>query len=85
LAIVDWTIAYFIDAASLVHRRNKFSFTWTGVANERYVVQYSTNLSSPWTTFTNIITSTSRTFNFTNDVVGGLPPVGFYRVRTAGF
>jgi len=78
-----FSIVPVIDPASAIHRRNRFSFAWTGVANEHYVVQYTTNLSSPWTTFTNIITSTNHTFNFTNDVPGGLPPIGFYRVRTA--
>jgi len=38
----QFAIVPVIDPASLVHKKNKFSFSWTGVANERYVIRYST-------------------------------------------
>jgi len=70
-----------IDPTSLVHKKNKFSFSWSGPTNASYQVDYSSNPLSGWTTFTDIITSTTGTFNFTNTHAGGLPEEGFYRLR----
>lgn len=80
-----FTITPVVDPGSLVHKKNKFSFTWNAPTNQSYQVDYSSNLSSAWTTFTNIITSTNGTFDFTNNEApaGGLPPTRFYRVRTS--
>jgi hypothetical protein len=72
-----------IDVSTLVHKKNKFSFAWNAPTNISYQVDYSSNLLAAWTTFTNIITSTSGTFDFTNDETGGLPPIRFYRLSTA--
>jgi hypothetical protein len=71
-----------IDVSTLVHKKNKFSFAWNAPTNISYQVDYSSNLLAAWTTFTNIITSTSGTFDFTNTETGGLPPMRFYRLRT---
>ena len=80
----DFTIVPQIDASTLVHKKNKLSFAWTAPTNGSYQVDYSGNLLSGWTTFTDIITSTSGTFDFTNTETGGLPPLRFYRLRTTG-
>lgn len=77
-----FTIQPVIDPASLVHKKNKFSFSWAAPTNESYQVDYSTNLSSGWTTFTDIVNSATGTFNFTNTQAGGLPGQGFYRLRS---
>ena len=72
-----------IDLTTLVHTKNKFDFAWNAPTNESYQVDYSSNLLSTWTTFTNILISPNGTFHFTNDETGsgGLPPARFYRVR----
>jgi hypothetical protein len=80
----DFTIVPQIDASTLVHKKNKLSFAWTAPTNGSYQVDYSGNLLSGWTTSTDIITSTSGTFDFTNTETGGLPPLRFYRLRTTG-
>jgi len=46
-------------------------------------VDYSSNLLAGWTTFSNIISSTNGTFDFTNDEPGGLPAMRFYRLRSS--
>ncbi len=79
----EFTIRPVIDPASLVHKKNKFSFSWDAPTNERYQVDYSTNLSSGWTTFTDVVTSVTGTFFFTNTQTGGLPARGFYHLRAA--
>jgi hypothetical protein len=76
-------IAPVINPASLVHKRNRFNFSWSAPTNGSYQVDYSSNLLSGWATFTNIVTSTNGTFDFTNIVTGGLPSAGFYRLRTS--
>jgi hypothetical protein len=78
----EFIIAPVIDPGSLVHKKNKFSFSWAAPTNESYQVDYSTNLSSGWTTLTDIISSITGTFNFTNTQPGGLPGQGFYRLRS---
>jgi hypothetical protein len=78
----EFIITPVIDPASLVHKKNKFSFAWAAPTNESYQVDYSTNILSGWTTFTDIVTSVTGTFNFTNTQTGGLPVEGFYRLRT---
>jgi hypothetical protein len=72
-----------IDSSSLVHKKNKFSFAWYAPTNASYQVQYASNLISSWLTFTNVISSASGTFTFTNDETGGLPPIRFYRLKSA--
>src|ERR1035441_1531076 len=72
-----FTITPVIDPASLVHKNSKFSFSWNAPTNISYQVDYSSNLLSGWTTFTDIITSTSGLFDFTNTQTGGLPPSRF--------
>jgi hypothetical protein len=79
----DFTIVPQIDPGSLVHEKDKFSFSWSAPAKGSYQVDYSSNLLSGWTTFTNIITSTNGLFEFTNTQTGGLPPSRFYRLRTS--
>jgi hypothetical protein len=78
-----FTIAPVIDPGSLVHKRNRFNFSWSAPTNGSYQVDYSSNMLSGWTTFSNIITSTNGTFDFTNIETGGLPPAEFYRLRTS--
>jgi hypothetical protein len=78
-----FSIAPVIDPGSLVHKTNKFSFSWNAPTNISYQVEYSSNLLSGWTTFTDIITSTSGRFDFTNTQTGGLPTSRFYRLRTS--
>jgi Domain of unknown function (DUF4185) len=77
-----FTIVPVIDPASLVHKKNKFSFDWSAPTNISYQVDYSTNLLTSWITITDLITSTSGLFEFTNTETGGLPPARFYRLRT---
>jgi len=78
-----FTITPVVDPGSLVHKKNKFSFSWNAPTNISYQVDYSSNLLSGWMTFTDIITSTNGIFDFTNTETGGLPPTRFYRLRTA--
>jgi hypothetical protein len=78
----EFIISPVIDPASLVHRKNKFSFAWAAPTNESYQVDVSTNLSSGWMTLTDIVTSTTGTFYFTNTQSGGLSAEGFYRLRS---
>ena len=42
--------------------------TWTAPTNDQFNVRWATNLASPvaWTSFTNIITSTTGVFTFTD-------------------
>jgi hypothetical protein len=64
--------------------KKKFSFAWTGPTNIIYQVDYSTNLPAGWTTLTNLISSTSGTFSFTDNGTnsGGFGTNKFYRLRT---
>jgi hypothetical protein len=78
----DFTIVPQIDASTLVHKKTRFSFAWNAPTSISYQVDYSSNMSD-WTTFTDIVTSGSGTFDFTNTESGGLPPARFYRLRTA--
>jgi len=78
-----FTITPVIDSGSLVKTDNAFSFAWNAPTNISYQVDYSTNLLAGWTTFTDVITSTSGLFDFTNTETGGLPPSRFYRLRTS--
>ncbi len=73
-----------IDPGSLVKLQGKFSFAWSAPTNISYQVDYSTNLLTGWTPFTNIVTSTNSTFNFTDDGTnsGGSGNTKFYRLRT---
>lgn len=73
-----------IDPMSLVHKNRRFSFSWTGLPNETYQVEYSSNMLSGWSTFTNLITSTNSTFSFTDNlnISAGIGVARFYRVRT---
>jgi hypothetical protein len=75
-----FTITPVIDLGSLEHKKGKFSFAWVAPTNQSYRVDYSANLAD-WTTFTDLVTSTSGIFSFTNTQGGGLPTAGFYRVR----
>lgn len=79
-----FTINPVIDSASLVKLKKKFSFAWSAPTNISYQVDYSTNLVSGWATFTNIITSTDGTFNFTDTGTnsGGFGNTKFYRLRS---
>ena len=79
-----FTIIPVIDPASLVKLKKKFSFAWSAPTNISYQVDYSTNLTSGWTTFTNLISSTNGTFNFTDNGTnsGGFGSTKFYRLRT---
>ncbi len=80
-----FTITPVIDPDSLVKLKKKFSFAWTAPTNIIYQVDYSTNLLAGWTSFTNFITSTSGTFNFTDDGTngGGFRNTKYYRLRTS--
>jgi hypothetical protein len=74
-----------IDPASLVKLKKKFNFAWGAPTNITYQVDYSTNLTSGWTTFTNLINSTNGTFNFTDEGTnsGGFGSTKFYRLRAS--
>ena len=78
-----FTIAPVIDPGSLVKTKAQFSFAWTAPTNISYQVEYSTNLLAAWTTFTNVITLTNGTFNFTDNGTnsGGFGNARFYRLR----
>jgi hypothetical protein len=71
-----------IDPGSLVMTKKKFSFSWNAPTNWSYQVQYTSNLSSAWTTITNVISSINQTFNFTDygTNTGGLDNTKFYRL-----
>ena len=79
----QFTIMPVIDTSSLVHKKNRFILKWNAPTNMNYQVDYSSNLLSGWTTFTDIVNSSTGTFGYTNIDTGGLPPSGFYRVRTS--
>ncbi len=78
-----FTLTPVIDPASLVMQTNKFNFAWNAPTNIVYQVDYSTNLASPWNTFTNTVSSTNGTFNFTDNGSnsGGLGATKYYRLR----
>jgi hypothetical protein len=80
-----FTITPVIDPASLVKLKHKFSFAWSAPTNITYQVDYSSNLPSGWATFTNLITSTNGTFNFTDYGTnsGGFGNTKFYRLRSS--
>ena len=73
-----------IDPASLVRTETNFSFAWIAPTNITCQVDYATNLRTGWTTFTNFLTSTNGTFNFTDDGTnsGGFATAKYYRLRT---
>ena len=73
-----------IDPASLVKLKKKFSFSWIAPTNITYQVDYATNLTAGWTTFTNLLISTNGSFNFTDNGTnsGGFGSIKFYRLRT---
>jgi hypothetical protein len=79
----DFTITPVIDPASLVKTKKTFSFAWSAPTNTTYQVDYSTNLMSGWATFTNILTSTDGTLNFTDTGTnsGGFGNTKYYRLR----
>ncbi len=77
----DFTIYPQIDPDTLVCKANKVRFSWSAPTNSSYEVEYSSNLLAGWTAFSNIISSTSGTFDFTNTETGGLPVVRFYRLQ----
>jgi Domain of unknown function (DUF4185) len=79
----DFTVVPQIDPGTLVLKKNKFSFTWSAPTNGSYQVDYSSNLLAGWTTFSNIISSSNGTFDFTNTETGGLPAIRFYRLRSS--
>ncbi len=80
-----FTIAPVIDSRSLVKSEEKFSFGWSAPPNANYRVDYSTNLRSPWKTFTNLIAVTNGSFSFTEEGASGsgLSKRKFYRLRTS--
>jgi len=60
--------------------------SWSAPTNEIFQVDYSPVLpATNWLNFTNIITSTSGSFKFTDHGVksGGLGGDKYYRVRTS--
>jgi hypothetical protein len=71
-----------IDFTSLVLTPGGFVLSWTASPADRFQVQYATSLPPVWTTFTNIITSTTGDFTFTDDgsQSGGLAGLRFYRL-----
>jgi hypothetical protein len=78
----DFTIVPQIELGSLVHKKSEFSFAWRSPTNFSYQVDYSSNLLAGWATFSNILSSTNGTFDFTNSESGGLPATRFYRLRS---
>ena len=78
-----FTINPVIDPASLVKLKRKFSFAWDAPTNIIFQVEYSTNLLSAWNTFTNLVTSTNGTFNFTDNGTnsGGFGATKYYRLQ----
>ncbi len=78
-----FTITPVIDPDSPVNLKNKFSFAWIAPTNIVYQVDYSTNLLSPWNTFTNLVTSTNGIFNFTDNGAngGGFGAAKYYRLK----
>ena len=59
-----------------------FVLNWTAAVADRFQVQYSTNLPPVWNTFTNLVTSATGDFAFTDDgsQSGGLSALRFYRL-----
>jgi hypothetical protein len=69
--------------SSLVSTGNGFTLTWTAPASARFVVQWSATIAPPsWTMFTNIVTSATGTFTFTDDgsQTQGSGTLRFYRI-----
>jgi hypothetical protein len=81
----QFAITPVIDPTSLVKSKKKFSFAWTAPTNITYQVDYSTNLLMGWAMFTNLITSTNGTFNFTDEGTngGGFGTTKFYRLQSS--
>ncbi|HEU6449022.1 MAG TPA: S8 family serine peptidase [Verrucomicrobiae bacterium] len=87
-------IEYPLPLAQLTNAVANFSVTitagpaaqlqWTAPTNYEFQVQWTTSLSSPivWNTFTNIVTSPTITFSFTDDgsQSGGFTTTKFYRL-----
>jgi hypothetical protein len=74
-----------IDSSDLVLTTNGFRLSWAALSNERFQVQYATNIPPVWLTFTNIITSTNGNFTFVDASVKAGGPIGFriYRLIPA--
>ena len=69
--------------SNITYSGSGFVLQWTASASQQFQVQWTTSLGSgSWNTFTNIITSTTGQFTFTDDgtASGGLGGVKFYRL-----
>ena len=71
-----------INFSSLTMTPGGFVLNWTAPATDRFQVQYATTIPPAWMNFSNIVTSASGNFTFTDDgsQSGGLGPVRFYRL-----
>ena len=63
---------------------NGLKLTWTAPSHEPFKVEWTADITPPriWTTFTNLVTSTNRSFSFTDDgsQTSGLGGLRFYRL-----
>jgi hypothetical protein len=82
-----FTITPAIDPDTLAYDADRgFMLSWIAPTNEAFYVDYSPVLpTTNWSTFTNVITSSSGAFKFTDHGVrsGGLGGSKFYRIRTS--
>jgi subtilisin family serine protease/subtilisin-like proprotein convertase family protein len=71
-----------INFSSLTMAPGGFVLNWTAPVADRFQVQYAANLPPAWVTFTNVVTSTTGNFSFTDDGTqsGGLSATRFYRL-----
>jgi len=76
----DPTVKPLINWQAAVLTTNGFTFDWTGLPQQKFQVQYATNLPPNWVTLSPIITSTTTHFVFTNDPPAGFKVYRFYRV-----
>ncbi|MGO9526276.1 MAG: DUF4185 domain-containing protein [Verrucomicrobiia bacterium] len=80
----DFTINPVINLTSVAYTNRTFTISWTAPTNESFRVDFSNVMPPGWTTFTNIITSATGAFKFTDDGLqsGGWNSNRFYRVHT---
>jgi subtilisin family serine protease/subtilisin-like proprotein convertase family protein len=62
---------------------NGFVINWTADPNQRFQVQWSDVIPPNWQSFTNVVTSTTENYTFTDDGTqsGGFAPFRMYRLR----
>lgn len=71
------------DIGGLAFSGSGFTLRWTAEANLRFRVEHAASLPAAWLLLTNIVTSATSNYSFTDDgtQTGGLNGIRYYRVR----